>query len=506
MLAKSTVELNIDGALAEWNNLVQWMNLAVNQSTSEDVVERKLFHGLLELGHHLLGAFLNAMGNGDMGPEVTLERSDGSEPRIVKRLAGERRRRLLTVFGEFFLSRCVYGEGERKAIVFTPVDQRLQLPESDVSYLLQEWNQLLGIDQSFGAARNIIQSILGIQQSVDTLERGSQRMADAARTFRAQQPPPDPKQEGELLVATEDNKGIPIVRPANVAIAGAHLTKGQKKNKKRFATVGCVYSVDRNRRTPEELVATLFRDPDRPTRTPPPSISRRYWTRLTHDVIHASGECEEINGQRDVFEQLAKEVAARRKPGQKLLNLTEGQHSLETDRLKYLPVDSDTIDILDLLHVAPRLWQAAHLFHEEGSDKASKVVRHYMLRILQGKVKSVVSSLRAEGTRKKLKGTAKKNLRLLTRFMEENQHRMKYDEYLAAGYPIATGVIEGACRHIVKDRMERTGMRWKTPGAQAVLELRTIHVNGDWDPYQQFRIEHENKRLYPYVPSPQTAA
>jgi hypothetical protein len=78
---------------------------------------------------------------------------------------------------------------------------------------------------------------------------------------------------------------------------------------------------------------------------------------------------------------------------------------------------------------------------------------------------------------------------------------MRYDEYLAAGYPIATGVIEGACRHIVKDRMERTGMRWKIPGAQAMLELRTIHINGDWETFQQFRVKFETKRLYPYTPA-----
>ena len=100
---------------------------------------------------------------------------------------------------------------------------------------------------------------------------------------------------------------------------------------------------------------------------------------------------------------------------------------------------------------------------------------------------------------RKLKGANKNTLRVLTNFLEENLHRMRYDEYLAAGYPIASGVIEGACRHIVKDRMERTGMRWKIPGAQAVLELRTIHINGDWVSFQNFRIQSENKRLYPYT-------
>ena len=83
---------------------------------------------------------------------------------------------------------------------------------------------------------------------------------------------------------------------------------------------------------------------------------------------------------------------------------------------------------------------------------------------------------------------------------------MKYDEYLSAGFPIATGVIEGACRHVIKDRMERAGMRWKVPGAQAMLHLRTIHANGDWDEFQEFRVERETKQLYPHDTAMKDAA
>jgi len=405
MLAKSTVELNVEGALLAVKDMVQWLDEAVEHPTAAHVVERELFRRVMEMGRQLFGAFVKAVGNGDLGSEVTLERPDCPGSRVAKRFAEEHRRKLRTIFGEFSLSRCVYGQGERKAIEFALTDQRLQLPESEISYLLQEWDQLLGINQAFGAVRKTMESILQIKQSVDTLEQGSQQMAESAEAFRAQQPAPEAQTEGELLVVTEDNKGIPMVRPADVLPPGAHLTKGQKKNKKKLACVGCVYTVDRHVRTPEELVATLFRDADRPTLTPPPSKHRRYWARLTRDVVNADGNIEEINGQRDIFEHLREDISLRRKGHQMLLNLSDGQRSLQTDR----------------------------------------------------------------------------------------------DEYLAAGYPIATGVIEGACRHIIKDRMERTGMRWKIAGAQAMLELRTIHTNGDWESFQNFRITRETNRLYPYT-------
>ena len=101
------------------------------------------------------------------------------------------------------------------------------------------------------------------------------------------------------------------------------------------------------------------------------------------------------------------------------------------------------------------------------------------------------------------RGAKAMRLRKLCDFLESNLHRMHYDRYLLFGYPIATGVIEGACRHIVRDRMERAGMRWKVPGAQAMLELRTIYANGDWKRFQTYRIEQENKRLYPHSQMPE---
>jgi hypothetical protein len=83
-------------------------------------------------------------------------------------------------------------------------------------------------------------------------------------------------------------------------------------------------------------------------------------------------------------------------------------------------------------------------------------------------------------------------------YLQNNAHRMRYDEYLAAGYPIASGVIEGACRQVVKDRMERSGMRWTIESAQAMLDVRSTYVNGDWDAFMAYRIEQETQRLYPY--------
>lgn len=482
-----SVEWKLPDVQAELEALAGWMCRSAQDGTSAHEVERGLFDKLLALGKTLFGAFLKLVGPGDFGESVTLD--DG---RLVQRSQEQHRRRLLTVFGEFFVSRWVYAPYEKAKVEFAPTDQRLQLPASEVSYLLQEWDQLLGIEQAFGQVREVMETILRLPQSVDTLERTNQQMAEAAPVFRDSQGSVALAKEGELLVVTEDNKGIPMVRPVQEQPAGVHRTKGAKANKKQMACIGCVYSVDRQARTPEQLVATLFRDPDRPKERPPQAQNKRYWAELSRQ-----GAGEEVRGQDLVFEHLQAEIATRRQPGQWLIHLCDGQASLATDRQAYLPEDRHTVDILDLMHVLPRVWEAAHVFHAEASVAAAEFVRHQLTRILHGEVGTVIANWRRKATRQGLTGAKKKGLQRLCAFLEKNKHRMGYDEYLRLGCPVATGVIEGACRHVIKDRMERAGMRWKIPGAQAMLNLRTIHTNGDWTAFQDFRIALENEWLYP---------
>jgi len=239
-------------------------------------------------------------------------------------------------------------------------------------------------------------------------------------------------------------------------------------------------------------VATLFRDPDRPKEQPPHAQNKRYWAELSRLL-----DDEEVRGQDLVFQQLEAEIDTRRRPGQWMIHLCDGQASLETDRQAYLPEDAHTLDILDLMHVLPRVWEAAHVFHKEASAEASNFVRHHLTRILHGAASTVIANWRRKATCQRLPAAKKKMLRATCDFLAKNKHRMRYDEYLALGCPVATGVIEGACRHVIKDRMERAGMRWKVPGAQAMLNLRTIHANGDWTAFQDFRIALENDWLYP---------
>ena len=150
------------------------------------------------------------------------------------------------------------------------------------------------------------------------------------------------------------------------------------------------------------------------------------------------------------------------------------------------------------MHVTPRLWQAAKLFYGESSPQVVPFVRQRLTQVLQGNVETVIRGFRRLAAEQKLSAAKKKGLASLCRYLHKNRHRMRYNEYLAQGYPIASGVIEGACRHLVKDRMERAGMHWTVEGAQAMLDVRSVFISSQWEAFQQHRIERATERLYPY--------
>ena len=153
--------------------------------------------------------------------------------------------------------------------------------------------------------------------------------------------------------------------------------------------------------------------------------------------------------------------------------------------------------LLDLLHVLEKLWKAAYVFHAEGSLEAELWVLDRTLRILFGEVSQVVKGIRQSVTKRRLFGAKRKTLCGIADSLHRNRARMCYDEYLASGWPIASGPVEGACKNLIKDRMERSGMRWTAEMAEAIVQLRAIYLSGDFDRYWSFHIAKDQQRLHP---------
>jgi hypothetical protein len=311
--------------------------------------------------------------------------------------------------------------------------------------------------------------------------------------FRQSQPAPAAEEEGQIVVLTADGKGVPMRREAGVdspAVRG-HRKKGDKANKKRMACVGGAYTIDPFVRVAEDVVDEVLRDVRKADRPEPRHKQLR--AELTRPI-----DGVEVNGKERIFKWLAEQVRLRNPDGNKpVVCVMDGERALWKILTSLIVV---VVCILDIFHVLERLWQAAHCFHAEGSEEAQAFVTDRLLRLLRGEVGYVIGGLKQMATKQKLKGSRARQLSAAVGYLERNRRFMRYDEYLAAGYPIGSGVAEGACRHLVKDRMELTGMRWRVPGAQAMLDLRAVHVNGDWESFQEHRVEQERRRLYPYRP------
>jgi hypothetical protein len=201
-----------------------------------------------------------------------------------------------------------------------------------------------------------------------------------------------------------------------------------------------------------------------------------------------------VKGKTAVIQEVAEEMD-RRDPSRSLtrLALTDGERALQIRVNDQLHVTL----ILDLMHVLEKLWKAAFVFHAEGSLQADLWVIDRALRILFGEVSQVVKGIRQSITKRRLSGPKRQTLNGIANYLYRNRTRMPYQQYLANGWPIASGPVEGACKNLIKDRMERSGMRWTEKMAEAIVKLRAVYLSGDFDAYWEFHIEQDQHRLYP---------
>lgn len=473
-----------DSLAALAGEIGEMVERAVQEGTSLREFERNVFDRLLNIGYAATEQFLKSQGNGDRGETATDEAG-----LAVYRSQTPAKRPLRTIFGAHWLSAYVYRQRRHPntPIVLRPVDDQLGIGPDRWSPLLQEFTMLFGVEQSFEPAADAFDTIFRQRLSVDTLEQVSRRMGERAGEFLDNLETPPADEEGELLVQTADGKGVPLVREDAQRLKPFEQ-KPKRPGNRRMATLAGVYSVDRFVRTPDEIVAALFRDnrEDRPPGKPqrPKPCHKHLIARFPH-VFDDIGETEPISGSMLALSWASREVEQRRSPHQMLIRLMDGQHSLwdMADICGEVPGDY-VVDVLDVVHVSGYVWKAAKVFHSHREHQEA-FARERLLRILQGDVKGVVAGLRRMATLRGLRGQQRKEIDIVCGYFAAHQDRMKYDDYLAAGYPIATGVIEGACRHLVKDRMERSGMRWTMQGAQAMLNLRALRHSSHWDEFQQ---------------------
>jgi hypothetical protein len=249
-----------------------------------------------------------------------------------------------------------------------------------------------------------------------------------------------------------------------------------------MATVAAVYTITPWVRTPEEIVGEL-QPAHAVTPARPRPEAKRVWASLTQppaEVIHQA------------FEEAERRDPQRTKQWVALVDGAPTQLGL---------VDAAAVEygvtlciVLDLIHVLQYLWKAAWALHPAGTPDAETWVTARLEQLLRGRSPYVAAGMRRSATLRGLTEEQRAPVDQCANSLLKYADFLHYDAYLAAGFPIATGVIEGACRHLVKDRMEVTGARWSLDGAEAVLRLRSLWVSGDFEVYWRFHLGQEHQR------------
>lgn len=403
-------------------------------------------------------------------------------------------RTVTTTFGDVSVSR--QGYSGRGLESLHPLDAELNLSEPSYSHQMHREIAETVAQVSYDELKATMQKQTGVTVPKRQLEECVQRAAQDFELFYQQQrtaTPRETKASSPILVLSTDQKGVPT-RKADLLEATRKAaekrnprlkhrrSKGEKPHRKRLSTVAAVYTIPPFVRTAEQIVGEMGPVHEVLPQRPRPE-DKRVWASVKQPLDEIVSQAFAEAKRRDP--RLTKQWVA----------LVDGDESqLKAIKQAAKKYGVSLVIILDIIHVLEYLWKAAFVFHKEGDPAAESWVKERLARILRGESSLVAAGMRRSATLNELEAEQRAPIDKCADYLLKYAPYLRYDQYLAKGYPIATGVIEGACRYLVKDRMEITGARWSLQGAEAVLRLRSLRASGDFDEYWEFHLRQEYER------------
>jgi len=412
----------------------------------------------------------------------------GAPRRTVER---DHQRQLGSVFGEVTVTRLAYRQrGEENRHVSDGV---LNLPLERASHGVRRVAATESAAGSFEHATGQVRERTGLELGKLQVEQLSVRAALDVEAFYAERITAAEERDADaddVLVLSADGKGIVMrsdaLRDATAKAAQraspklkTRLSKGEKSGRKRIAEVGAVYEIEPAPRTPVEVLV-----PTSEKCLPPPKAKRKW---LTASVVEDAAAVIA-----DIFDE-----AERRDPDhtRTWVALVDGNnHQIDRIKTEARKRKITVTIIVDLIHVLEYLWGAAWCFFDEGDPAAERWVHEKALGVLDGNAGIVAAAIRRKATKLALADEKRVKADRAADYLLNKKPHLDYPTALTNGWPIATGIIEGACRHLIKDRMDITGARWGLTGAEAILKLRAVITNGDFDEYWHYHLAHERHR------------
>ena len=473
---------------AQFAGLVEWVAGEQALGLEHSELEARLAADARELARQVLQDQLDLRARVEQRADGVIG-ADGTPRRNVER---GHERDLQTVLGEVQVTRLAYRAAGSENLY--PADARLNLPPVRHSHGIRRLAALEAPRSSFEDGQAAIVRQTGQQIGTRQLRELTLAAAQDVDAFYAQRERtvPDGK---DLLVLSCDAKGV-VMRPEALreqtrtqaqSASGklkTRLSKGEKQGRKRMAEIVTVYELTPEPRTAAEILP----DPD----NPPAAASTR--PKAKNKWLQASV----TDDARAVIAAMFNE-ADRRDPDHKLawVALVDGNNH-QIDRIKTearkrkitIPI------VVDFIHVLEYLWSGCWCFFPEGDPAAERWVSDKARQVLDGRAGIVAAAIRRKATTLGLDANQRKNADRCADYLLAKRPYLDYPTALTTGSPIATGVIEGACRHLVKDRMDITGARWGLAGAEAILTLRALISNGDFDQYWTFHLAQEHRRVH----------
>jgi hypothetical protein len=435
--------------------------------------------------------------------EVRRDDVAGEDGVVRTRAERGRERPLMTKFGQVTVSRIAYRSAGRPNV--HPLDAVLNLPQEKHSHGLRKMAAVEAARGSMEAAGAAITRATGVRLGKRQVEELARRCAAHVEAFylqRAVSPAPD----GWPLILTFDGKGIVMLpgalRPATAKAAASaqgklatRLSPGEKHGRKRMAELACVYDAAPVPRTPQDVIST-------------PAQKRRKKKAQATALKKGKPREPQARGKwltASVTDDIPAVIAAafdeaeRRDPGhqREWAVLIDGNNTqIEAVTAEAARRGVTVTIIIDFIHVLEYCWKAAWSFFDKGEPAAEEWVADQARKILHGKSAQVAAGIRRRATTYGYSPAERAGADECARYLQNKQDYLGYATALGKGWPIATGIIEGACRHIVKDRMDITGARWGLAGAEAVLKLRALIATGDFEDYWRFHLRREHERIH----------
>lgn len=481
-------------ARQQFETLVNWLDDQLPGGVSHSAVEEHLMSSGLEMLRRLYQAHLDGLAEAD---RRAAEATAAQRCEVVHHAT----RPLESIFGEVRLDRFASADAHARHWDY-PLDRALNLPRELYSLPVRQRVAEHARSASMEQTVQGIDRTTGAHVPKRQVEELVQRASVDFDAFYEQRPAVanDTATEQAALVLTCDSKGVTMVphalrdatRKMAAEAAGTQAAhkdpmapKKARRHDKRLAIVTAVYLQEPHVRSAADVVANMARAPSEGSKKAPP--------RPQNKTVTASVMQSQKAGIKAMFDE-----GARRDPEHRrnLVVVADGEERQQTNIEAEAKSRGWMITlILDIIHVLSYVWKAAAVLYK-GDAKVGldAAVTAYLTQLLQGDVLKVATQLLRQATELELSAEARKPVERCVRYLRKNAKYMRYDEYLAAGYPIATGVIEGACRHLVQDRLGITGARWDVFSAEAVLRLRALSINGDWDAYWAFHLQQHAKR------------